>query len=277
MNTPNPLLPQGTMPPRERSTLYFKVLLIIAVHLVVFGGILMVGCNNKPSTDKTKPEDVTSTAPMTPPGADLPPATPTPPPTGAPTGTAPTTPPPLTPTPIAITPAPPTPPPAPAATTGGSVYVIAAHDTPATIAKKNGVSLKALEDANPGIDPKKLQIGHKLQIPAGAALAASTDTAKPGADASATASGDSTIYVVKSGDGLAKIARSHNTSVKAIEALNDMKTSAIKAGQKLKIPVMKMASTEAATPAPAAAPAPVTPPPPAPATGVGAQPPIRMN
>jgi LysM repeat protein len=154
--------------------------------------------------------------------------------------------------------------------------VVARGDIPVSIAKKNGVTLKALEEANPGIDPKKLKIGQKLQIPAGAATA-STETAKPGADVTAAASGDSTIYVVKSGDGLAKIARSHNTSVKAIEALNDMKTSAIKAGQKLKIPVMKMASTEAATPAPAAAPAPVTPPPPAPATGVGAQPPIRMN
>jgi LysM repeat protein len=275
MNTPNPLLPQGTMPPRKRFTLYFAVLLLIAVHAVVFGGILMVGCNNKPVTDKPTPGDVASTAPMTPPGADLPPTTPTPPPAGVttPPPTLPTTP--LTPTQIAITPAPPAPPPVPAATTGGSVYVIAAHDTPASIAKKNGVSLKALEDANPGIDPKKLQIGHKLQIPAGATVA-STETAKPGADAAATASGDSTIYVVKSGDGLAKIAKAHNTSVKAIEALNDMKTSNIKAGQKLKIPVMKMASTDAATPAPAAAPAPVTPPPPAPATGAGA-PPVRMN
>ena len=48
---------------------------------------------------------------------------------------------------------------------------------------------------------------------------------------------------------LVRIAKTHNTSVKAILALNDMKTSAIKAGQKLKVPVMKMASADA-TPAP---------------------------
>ena len=153
MNTPNPLLPQGTMLPRKRVTLYFAVLLLIAVHVVVFGGILMVGCKNTPAADKPNPVDVASATPMTPPGNDLPPTTPTPPPMGAPT--SPMTPPPgappvLTPTPIVTAPPIPTPPPAPAATTGGSVYVIAAHDTPASIAKKNGVSLKALEEAESG-------------------------------------------------------------------------------------------------------------------------------
>jgi len=275
MNTPNPLLPQGTLPPRERSTLFFKVLLVIAVHVVVFGGILMQGCKPTPSADKTKPDDSTSasTAPMSQPGGDLPPVTPTPPPTSptTPPGTPlPGTPPPLTPTPIAITQPPAPPPTAPPTTTGGSVYVVAHGDILASIAKKNGVTLKALEEANPGVDPKKLKIGQKLQIPAGA-TAASTDAAKPGADAAAAASGDSTLYVVKSGDSLTKIAKAHNTSIKTIEALNDMKTANIKAGQKLKVPVMKVASAEAAAPAAApAVPAPVTPPPSAPPAGPGA-------
>ena len=46
MNTPNPLLPQGALPPRVASSLYFKILMIFAVHIVVLGGILMVGCND---------------------------------------------------------------------------------------------------------------------------------------------------------------------------------------------------------------------------------------
>jgi LysM repeat protein len=274
MNTPNPLLPQGILPPRERSTLFFKVLLVIAVHVVVFGGILLQGCGPKPSADKPKTDDLTSasTAPMTPPGGDLPPITPTTPPNSPTTSplTPPVgTPPALTPSPIAVTPTPAAPPITPAATTGGSVYVVARGDIPVSIAKKNGVTLKALEEANPGIDPKKLKIGQKLQIPAGAATA-STETAKPGADVTAAASGDSTIYVVKSGDVLTKIAKAHNTTVKAIEALNDMKTSNIKAGQKLKVPVMKMASAEAAAPAAGpAVPALVTQPPSAPPAGAG--------
>jgi LysM repeat protein len=137
------------------------------------------------------------------------------------------------------------------AATGGNVYVIAAGDTLGAIAKKNGVSVKAIEDANSGIDAKKLQIGHKLQIPA--SVAAATPETPKAAESTAAASSDATIYVVKTGDNLVKIAKAHSTSVKEIETLNDMKTSAIKAGQKLKVPVMKMASAEAA-PASAATP-----------------------
>jgi len=258
MNNPNPLVPQGTLPLRGRSNLYFKILMIFAVHIVVLGGILMVGCKNTSTADKPKTDDVAGSpaSPMTPPGSDLPPLGPAAPPAGT-TPVATTLPPAATPgIPPAVTPAPvpmTTTPPVPAATAGGGVYVIAQGDLLSTIARKNGVTLKALEEANPGVDPKKLQIGHKLQIPAGTSSAA--DVAKAAPDAAATASSDATIYVVKSGDVLAKIAKAHNTSVKTIEALNDMKTSAIKAGQKLKVPVMKMASAETA-PAPAATPAP---------------------
>ncbi|MBI5397645.1 MAG: LysM peptidoglycan-binding domain-containing protein [Verrucomicrobia bacterium] len=51
-------------------------------------------------------------------------------------------------------------------------YVVAAGDTPDKIAKKLTVKLQALMDANPGLDPKKLQIGQKLNVPGGAAPAA---------------------------------------------------------------------------------------------------------
>ena len=58
-------------------------------------------------------------------------------------------------------------------------------DTLGAIAKKNGVSIKAIEDANPGIDAKKLQIGHKLQIPAGSAAAERPASNGSGAEATA--------------------------------------------------------------------------------------------
>src|ERR1017187_9683700 len=267
MNTPNPLLPQGTLPPRGRSNLYFKILMIFAVHIVVLGGILMVGCKNTTTADKAKTDNVAGdpASTVTTPGADLS----TPAPMASTAGTTPgaaTLPPAgasVTPPAVATTPltamTPPVVAPVVPAATGGSVYVVASGDLLSTIAKKNNVSLKALEDANPGVDPKKLQIKQKLQIPASAAVA-SADVPKAGADASVAASGDATTYIVKPGDVLTKIAKAHNTSVKAIEALNDMKTSSIKAGQKLKVPVMKVASADAA-PAPApttAVPAPVS-------------------
>ena len=68
------------------------------------------------------------------------------------------------------------------------------------------------------------------------------------------------IYVVKSGDTLTQIAKRHGTTVKAIEAENNLTTTKIKVGQKLKIP----AKAEAAAPvrrradAGSRAPAPVT-------------------
>lgn len=56
-------------------------------------------------------------------------------------------------------------------------YVVAAGDTPDKIAKKLGVKLQAFMDANPGLDPKRLQIGQKLNVPGGAAAPAAAGAA----------------------------------------------------------------------------------------------------
>jgi len=285
MNTTNPLLPQGTLPPPGKSNLFVKIMIVFAVHIVLLGGILLTACG--PTSKATNaPKDTTADTtpapgPMTPPGPDVAPA-----PASSPATTSTTVPPPgnnVTPpigtqpsapssiSPISAIAPTPTLPPAPAAT-GSSVYVVVAGDLLSTIAKKNGVSLKALEEANPGVDPKKLQVKQKLQIPAPTAVAAN-DASKPAPDATAAGSSDATVYVVKSGDNLGKIAKAHGTTVKALEALNDMKNSAIKAGVKLKVPVMKVASVDAAPPA-------VTTPAPAatgPATAVTPPPALRAN
>lgn len=56
---------------------------------------------------------------------------------------------------------------APAApVTANGKYKVKKGDYPAKIAKELGVSTKALMDANPGLDPKKLQIGQELNVPA---------------------------------------------------------------------------------------------------------------
>ena len=47
----------------------------------------------------------------------------------------------------------------------GTEYVVVKGDTLGKIAKKNGVTLKALEAANPDVDPTKLKVGQKLTIP----------------------------------------------------------------------------------------------------------------
>ena len=140
---------------------------------------------------------------------------------------------------------------APAAPGETKEYVIAKGDTLGSIARKNGLSLKALMEVNPSVEARKLQIGQKVQIPAASAAVAASSTAgtTPGATAEA-ASSDGAVYVVKSGDMLLKIAKAHGTSVKKIMAMNDLKTTSIRAGQKLKLP-----SPKASSPEPLAAPA----------------------
>jgi LysM repeat protein len=124
----------------------------------------------------------------------------------------------------------------------GSEYDVVAGDTLAKIAKAHGVTLKALEAANPGVNPNKLKIKQKLVIPA----ATKSAEVAPAATAGATVAGGE-AYAVKSGDTLAKIAKNHGTTVKAIQAANNLSTTKIKVGQKLKLP----AKAEAAAPAPA--------------------------
>jgi LysM repeat protein len=109
-------------------------------------------------------------------------------------------------------------------------YTIQKGDTYSTIAPRFGVTVKALQTANPTVDPAKLQIGKKIIIPP--PTVAATPTATPVVDA---ATGD-TVYTVKSGDTLGGIAKEFQTTVKAIQSANGLADTRIKVGQKLKIP-----------------------------------------
>jgi LysM repeat protein len=254
MNNPSPLLPQGATPPREKSSLYFKVLMILSVHVVVIGGMLLQGCKDTAkdqakadasaaNTGDTMAMASTNPYPATPitgTTTDVP-TTINPNIQAAYTGTAVTAAPAMPPAVGAMPPAKSTDIGLPPATGETKEYVIARGDTLGSIARRNGLSVKSLQEANPGVDARKLQIGQKVQIPASStALAANTGG---GATADAT-SADGTVYVVKSGDMLFRIARTHGTSVKKIMAMNDLKSTSIRAGQKLKMPAPKVSSLE---------------------------------
>jgi LysM repeat protein len=136
-------------------------------------------------------------------------------------------------------------------------YVIQSGDSFYSIGKAHGVSQKAIEAANPGVDPKKLKLKQEINLPAPGAAPVPTSTSVPAPDV-----GGPTIYTVKSGDTLSKLATHFGTTTKAIKALNGLATDQIKVNQKLKIPAK-------ATPEPAPVvptmPAPTTPPATAPA------------
>jgi len=243
MNNPSPLVPQGSLQQNARGRSYVKMAFftVVAIHIVFFGGLLFQGCKKKAgeadltasNTNSVDPSSL-NVSPMT--GTDsnlVNPTTLSNASIGAPG---------LVGSNISVQPVPPpvvpvveAPPVAPAT----HDYIVIKGDLVATIAKKNGVSQKALLDANPGLVPTKLKIGQKIQIPASAVSSAAP---AGGLDAGAIpAAAESTTYVVKSGDTLTKIVKAHGTTLKAVRSLNGLKTDQIKVGQKLKLPASKSA------------------------------------
>jgi LysM repeat protein len=231
MNNPNPFVPQGSLleqQSKRRSRMKLGVLCVLVVGVAGLTAMLIQGCKREQVVEETPPPADTNMMVMD------------------------TNPPPMVASnpPVVVAP--------PVVETAGSEYVVVHGDTLGKIAKRCGVTLSALKAANPGVEPTRLRVGQKLTIPAGG----SAPTATGGSVSSETGLGGGATYVVKSGDTLTRIAKTHGTTVKAIEAENNLSTTKIHVGQKLKIP----AKAEAAVPAPApVAPAPAPYPAPAPA------------
>jgi LysM repeat protein len=250
MNNPNPFVPKGSLLEQQsqrRSRLKIAVFCVLAVSVTGLVAMLIQGCKREtPNTDQTLAVDTNPPAmdmSSNPPVVDtnLPPTPPV-----APSNT------------VVAPPTQPTPPPVvPTEIAAAGTYEVVGGDTLAKIAKKNGVSLKALENANPGVDPKKLKIKQKLNIPASTKGAEAVGAAPAGAPEAAATGGEG--YTVKSGDTLAKIAKKNGVSLKALRAANPKvaTTDHIRVGDKLVIP----SKTESAAPAVENTAAPVTPPP----------------
>lgn len=216
----SPLIPQGSTVEQQdkaRSSLKTKVFVAIGVNVaVLLGLLLMPGCKREQPAPEIQPE-ATYTDTNTVPGV-----------TDTNYVAAPDTnvvqqaPPPIVePTPPAI--------PEPTA----SEYTIQKGDTYSSIAPKFNISIAALKSANPNVDPAKLQIGKKINIPA--ATLTATPASTGGGTVVDVASG-MTTYTVKSGDTLGKLATEFHTTVKAIQSANGLADTKIKVGQKLKIP-----------------------------------------
>jgi len=220
---------------KRRSRMKLAVFCVLAVSVCGLTAMLIQGCKREQSTENMPPMDTNNFETETsPPPLEVsnPPVAP---PVSSNLSVAPPVVPPVTPQPPENT---------------ETEYVVVKGDTLSGIAKTHGVTLKALEAANPDVQPTKLQVGQKLNIPAGGTTAMSETMTTSGE------AGGEEIYVVKSGDTLTKIARTHGTTVKALEAANrNVDPQHIKVGQKLKLP--------AAATAPALAPSTASEPPPA--------------
>ena len=253
MNNYNPFLPQSSFldqKTRARKRLQIAVLFSISLSVMALMALLIQGCRkpNDNSTESDMDTNATPELPATPPEMASNAA-----PAPAPDTNIPA------PTPV---PAPLPPPPA-APVAQAEDYTVVKGDTFATIAKNNHVSVRAIEDANPGVDPKRLKIGQKLHMPAASAPSGGVTQSTSGGTGEMATSGGELTYKVKSGDTLTSIARHYHVTIKAIQSANNLTTTSIKVGKVLKIP-------GAAAPAPAPAPAQseMLPPPatPAPAT-----------
>ncbi len=167
--TPNPLIPQGTfLEHRTKSHFRIAVFTILAVHVVLIGSFLLAGC--KRTTDTAGLEhtnDVTSYPPppvttLPPPEASQPPATTAtsvaaaPPPANAGPPAIPNRLTPVVTSSIPPEPAPGAIPPVPEsrmASGSQGDHVVIKGDSFSTIAKKYGVSVRAMQEVNPGVDP----------------------------------------------------------------------------------------------------------------------------
>jgi LysM repeat protein len=250
MNNPNPFLPQGSFLEQKnkaRTRLKIAVFFSISLSVMVLMALLIQGCRkpNDTTADNNADTNNIPQLPTNPPDMGSNTTTTLPPETNPPA--------PLPPAPAPVVPVPQT-----------EDYTVIKGDTFASIAKKSGVSARAVQDANPGVDPRKLKIGQKLHLPPAASTSTSVAPGTAPTAADTASSGGEQTYKVKSGDTLTSIAKHFHVSIKAIESANNLTTTSIRVGRTLKIPVSAApAPAENAPPpamsAPTSAPAPASP------------------
>ncbi len=247
MKGSNPIIPPGADfdgARQGRSNMRMAVVVVVAMHLVLFAGILFNACKQKEDGAANKEKVSNEMAQIVPPKiAPLPEPEPLPAPIpglpSLPGVTAESLPPlppagssalppipdsitsELTPAPMSEVTAVPTSP--------GTEHVIASGDNFWTIGRKYGVSHKKIEQANPNVIPTRLKIGQKIIIPATQPEPVSAPAVVP--------VGGGFMYTVESGDTLGHIALRYKVDVADIKAVNNMNSDFIRIGQQIKLPV----------------------------------------
>jgi len=243
--------------PRGKSHIRIAVFTILAVHIVLLGALLLQGC--KPNESPDASENTSK-----PPAELIGEWTPPPPP--LPSGSsltqrtamasipltnedhAPGIPPidssedpPTLPTSPSITVPPPVDPALPASSSnlaetsppadpGHVEHKVVRGDSFYILARRYSTTTKAIAEANPTVDPRKMQLGQVLLIPKSSPAATSSSSS------SAETAASGTTYKVKSGDTLTKIANLHNTSIRELRVANNLTSDRIMVGQTLSIP-----------------------------------------
>lgn len=114
----------------------------------------------------------------------------------------------------------------------GTVHQVRTGETLGAIARQHGVTAQALAAANRLSDPDMIQVGQKLNVPAG-----SEAKAKPAAPGSVTPKQPARTYVVRSGDTLSQIAKALGMPVASLANANGLQDpDRITVGMTLKAP-----------------------------------------
>jgi len=234
MNKLKPIISQGPMVAKPQQTnrtrFKFALLSVLGAHIVLFAGLLIQGCEREHTETGTTATVATNLPPPDTNNSSVTEQNPE---------TNPAVPPPA---PVVAVPTPETQPTAPgtiapAAQMTAKSYAVVNGDSFYRIAKVNNVSVRALVDANPGVDSARLRIGQVLQVPV--SEAAPTEASTPAAAHASTTKGSENSYVVKSGDTLISIAKAKGRTVRSLKAANGLSGDRIVAGTKLKIPQTK--------------------------------------
>jgi LysM repeat protein len=116
-------------------------------------------------------------------------------------------------------------------------HVIVEGDTFASLAKEYNTTSERIQELNPGLDPRRIQIGQTVRVKGSKPYMKEEQKAEPKPEASvAVVAGDEVYHTIESGDTFGHLAVKYDTSSKKIQELNpDLDPTRLQLGQKIRV------------------------------------------
>lgn len=115
-------------------------------------------------------------------------------------------------------------------------HVIVEGDTFASLAKQYNTTSDRIQELNPGLDPRRIQIGQTVRVKGSSPYVKEEQKAEPKSEESAVAAGDEVYHTIESGDTFGHLAVKYDTSSKKIQELNpDLDPTKLQLGQKVRV------------------------------------------